>query len=129
MPTERRRKDAPRVPAILSEAESNYRSSREACTTRPQRDASILDKPTLGHGEDRMHVSESLLLTRSEIEALTCYKRPCDQLRELHRQGFMRARKALTGGVILERAHYDSVCRGLQPAERPRVRPPRLKMA
>lgn len=39
------------------------------------------------------------------------YKRPGDQLAELHRQGFYRARIAkVTGEVILERAHYDAVC-------------------
>jgi hypothetical protein len=65
-----------------------------------------------------------------EIQRLTGYKRPADQLRELHRQGFWRARRArVTGEVILERPHYDSVASGLQPAGRPTVRQPKLRLA
>jgi hypothetical protein len=41
------------------------------------------------------------------------YKRRSDQLVELHRQGFYRARIGkVTGQVILERAHYDAICAG-----------------
>lgn len=63
-----------------------------------------------------------LILTPDELVALTGYRRPSDQLRELQRRGFGRARIGATGSVILERAHYEAVCRGQQPAERPRVR-------
>jgi hypothetical protein len=66
-------------------------------------------------------------LSPEEIFGLTGYKRPADQLRELHDQGFYRARLAkTTGDVILERPHYDAVSAGLQPgaqaAHRPQVR-------
>ncbi len=55
------------------------------------------------------------------------YKRPADQLRELHRRGFYRAyRSKVTGEVVLERPHYDSVSQGLggaaNDAPRPKVR-------
>lgn len=68
-------------------------------------------------------------LPAEAIERLTGYKRPADQLRELHRQGFWRARLAkVTRQVVLERPHYDAVAAGLQPgaqpASRPKVRPP-----
>lgn len=72
-----------------------------------------------------------LTLSREEIQRLTGgYKRASDQLAELHRQGFFRARLGrVTGQVILERAHYDAVCAGAMahmqaPAgPRPRLRP------
>lgn len=78
--------------------------------------------------------AEAPTLLKAEIERLTGYKRPADQLRELHRQGFWRARRAkVTGEVVLERPHYDAVAAGLQPgslpATRPQVRPPRLRLA
>lgn len=54
-----------------------------------------------------------LTLTREEIEGLTGYKRPAEQLRELHRLGFFRARRGrVSGEVILERAHVESVAAG-----------------
>lgn len=61
------------------------------------------------------------------IERLTGYKRPADQLRELHNLGFWRARRAkVTGEVVLERPHYDAVCGNLFPgatsAHRPKLR-------
>lgn len=69
-----------------------------------------------------------LLLTTDELVALTGYRRPADQVRELQRQGFTRARRGPAGDTVLERAHYEAVCRGTQ-AERPRVRPPQLRRA
>lgn len=62
-----------------------------------------------------------------QIQRMTGYKRPADQLRELHNQGFYRARLAkVTGEVVLERPHYDAVARGLggaaNDASRPKVR-------
>lgn len=77
------------------------------------------------------------ILSQEEIEAITGgYKRPGDQLRELHAQGFFRARIGrVTGKVILERPHYDAVATG-QPAasgsagkapRRPKVRVPQLR--
>jgi hypothetical protein len=68
------------------------------------------------------------ILPAAEIQRLTGYKRPSDQLRELHRQGFYRARRAkVTGEVILERPHYDAVAAGLQP--RTSGRQPKLHLA
>lgn len=57
------------------------------------------------------------------------YKRPGDQLRELHRLGFWRARLAkVTNEVILERPHYDAVSQGAggaaNDAGRPKLRKP-----
>ena len=70
-------------------------------------------------------------LLPAELQAVTGgYKRPGDQLRELHRQGFYRARiGAVSGQVVLERAHYDAVCAGMGPAQAaaPRVRQPQLR--
>jgi hypothetical protein len=68
-----------------------------------------------------------VVLSAQEVQELAGgYKRPGDQLRELQRQGFHRARLGrVTGQVILERAHYDAVCAGAvqSGSERPRVRP------
>jgi Domain of unknown function (DUF4224) len=70
-----------------------------------------------------------LTLTPDELVTLTGYRRAHEQLAELQRQGFHRARRSLaTGAVILERAHFEAVCRG-EHAERPKVRPPRLRGA
>lgn len=73
-----------------------------------------------------------LLLSAAEIERLTSYTRPAEQLVELHRQGFHRARRNRLGEIVLERAHYDAVCRSVgaaandEPAgPRPKVRPVR----
>lgn len=65
----------------------------------------------------------SLVLTAPELEELTRYKRPGEQLAELQRRGFHRARKARDGSVVLERAHFEAVCAGAVLATRePRVR-------
>lgn len=73
----------------------------------------------------------NLVLSRSELHQVTGYKRPGDQLAELRRQGFYRARfSKVLGEVILERAHYDAVCAGRALAaepDRPRVRIPQLR--
>lgn len=64
------------------------------------------------------------ILSEDEVRALTGYAKPSAQLRELHRQGFFRARRArMAGRIILERAHYEAVCRGMAaPESRPRPR-------
>lgn len=66
------------------------------------------------------------VLSEEEIRALTGYSMPSAQLRELHRQGFYRARRArLAGRIILERAHYLTVCGGevpTAPVHRPKLR-------
>lgn len=54
-----------------------------------------------------------LTLSADEIIDLTGgYVLPAKQLAELRQQGFWRARRSrLDGRVILERPHYDAVCR------------------
>jgi hypothetical protein len=52
-------------------------------------------------------------LSEEELIELTDYRQPAKQLEVLREQGFWRARRSLvTGGVILERAHYEAVCAG-----------------
>ena len=65
-----------------------------------------------------------IILDADELESVTGYKTPKRQVKVLHRQGFYRARIAVTGNVILERAHYDAVCAGEIPAKAPTVRNP-----
>jgi hypothetical protein len=65
-----------------------------------------------------------LVLSPDELASLTGYKRPADQLRELHARGFYRARLGkVTRSVILERTHYDTVCAGTGPANQDKYRP------
>ena len=65
-----------------------------------------------------------IALSADEIASVTGYKRPADQLAELHRQGFYRARRSpTTGRIIVERAHFDAVCAGAISTPSPRVRP------
>lgn len=64
-----------------------------------------------------------IVLAEAELIAITGYKQRGPQLKELHRQGFHRARLGRLGGVILERAHYEAVCGGQVERERPKVRP------
>lgn len=53
-----------------------------------------------------------LLLTSAEIRALTGeLTLPRCQVRRLQERGFVRARLE-RGRVVLERAHYEAVCRG-----------------
>lgn len=72
----------------------------------------------------------AVILTQTEIEQLTGYRRASLQLKHLHAQGFWRARISKLGNVILEREHYQAVCRGDTAAndpKRPQLRPvPRL---
>lgn len=71
----------------------------------------------------------TIILTSEELADVTGYRTPKRQLEDLHRQGFYRARIAVTGNVILERAHYDAVCAGNKPAKEPTVRNPFLRLA
>lgn len=75
----------------------------------------------------------SILLSDAEIAELTGHlQKPRCQVNLLQKRGFERARVE-RGKVILERAHYEAVCRGefARPAQkrdtaagdRPRVRP------
>ena len=43
----------------------------------------------------------TIILNSDELEGVTGYRTPKRQLAELHRQGFYRARIAVTGNVIL----------------------------
>jgi len=52
-----------------------------------------------------------LVLSADEILALTQVTLPRCQVRRLQEQGFVRAR-LVRGKAVLERAHYDAVCRG-----------------
>jgi hypothetical protein len=63
-----------------------------------------------------------LTLTPSELQLLTGYKRPAEQLAELHRRGFSRAYRNRLGVIVLERSHYDAVTRGAIVAPRPKLR-------
>lgn len=68
-------------------------------------------------------IDELLTLSEAEIERVTGYRRPSDQLTELRAQGFHRARKSPTSGrIIVERAHFNAVCRGELDPEQPQVR-------
>lgn len=71
----------------------------------------------------------SVVLSAHEIEELTGYRRAGDQLTELKAQGFHRARRNAAGHVVLERPHFEAVCRGIHGAaaegEVPRLRPVR----
>jgi hypothetical protein len=58
-----------------------------------------------------MHSAE-IELSRDELRSLTGYRRPAEQLIELHKRGFHRAYRNAAGRLILERAHYEAVCRG-----------------
>lgn len=77
----------------------------------------------------------SVTLSPAEVAAASGgYKRPAEQLRELHRRGFWRAyRSKVTGEVVLERPHYDAVAAGLEQGQRqenrPKVRQPALRAA
>ena len=64
-----------------------------------------------------------ITLTADEIRELTRYDRPAFQLRELQQRGFSRA-YIRAGAVVLERAHYEAVCRGTEEQRRGRVKPP-----
>ena len=60
-----------------------------------------------------------ITLSPAEMVAITGYELPCKQLGVLHKRGFHRAYIPKGGGgVVLERAHYEAVCRG--ESEKPR---------
>lgn len=70
-----------------------------------------------------MSDAPSIVLAAAEVAAITGYSQPAKQLAELRRQGFWRARRSITGAVVLERAHYEAVCRGeATPSNVPRLR-------
>lgn len=65
-----------------------------------------------------MRDDAEIALTEAELKRITGYELPCKQLAVLHNRGFHRAYIARRGGVVLERTHYDAVCKG--NAEKPR---------
>ena len=72
----------------------------------------------------------TLTLSTDELHALTGYRRGADQLRELHRLGFWRARRSpTTGAVILEREHYAAVVAGGDAKPARQSPTPRLRLA
>lgn len=76
-----------------------------------------------------METATSLILSAEEIQTVTRYRQPAAQLRELHRQGFWRARRSrATGEVILERAHYEAVCTDAPTRKGGRREPPPLDL-
>lgn len=68
-------------------------------------------------------MTTSLILDQAELEAITGYRQPSRQLLELHRQGFLRARRNRLGEVVLERGHYDAVVAGHMASAEQRARP------
>jgi hypothetical protein len=61
---------------------------------------------------------DDLLLTPEEIKRVSGYTQQSKQIEELKRRGFWRVRRgAVTGEVILERAHYEAVCMGIEAAQ------------
>lgn len=71
----------------------------------------------------------SITLSERELVDLTGYRQPSKQLAELLRMGFWRARRSVLGDVVLERAHYDAVCRGVEAAPAAAKRRPQLRLA
>ncbi|CAA2107749.1 hypothetical protein [Variovorax paradoxus] len=57
-------------------------------------------------------MSDSVVLDKDEIEALTGYQVSTKQLDVLRRRGFHRAFINRKGLVVLERTHYEAVSRG-----------------
>lgn len=58
-----------------------------------------------------MTVQTTLVLQSEELLQLTGYRAPTKQLEVLHKRGFSRAFIGRRG-VVLERAHFEAVCRG-----------------
>ena len=78
-----------------------------------------------------MSQQPELILSDAELIAVTGYRRAHEQLRALHERGFWLARRSPTGGVLLDRAHYEAVCSGAVQAVhyQPTRRKPQLRLA
>lgn len=63
------------------------------------------------------------ILSPMELEAITGYRAPACQLRVLLSRGYWRAYRDRLGRVVLERPHYDAVCRGQDSKPQERARP------
>ena len=72
-----------------------------------------------------------LILGSDELQALTgrSSRRPALQLEVLLQRGFWRAHVNAGGRLVLERAHYEAVCRGDAERKRPQITPPRALLA
>lgn len=73
---------------------------------------------------DSVTAPAGLTLSPAELSDLTRYQQPKKQLAILHLRGFARAYLDHSGQVVLERAHFEAVCRGESQPARPRVKPP-----
>lgn len=74
------------------------------------------------------HRDGDLMLNKEELYKLTGYKRPSDQITELHRRGFYRATLSKNETtVFLERAHFQAVCIGTKVSNDPKVRMPAVR--
>ena len=60
-------------------------------------------------------------LSEAELTAITGYEQPAKQINVLHSRGFARAWIGRHGRVILERTHYDAVCRNEYAQPKPRL--------
>ncbi|MCK9687356.1 hypothetical protein [Scleromatobacter humisilvae] len=101
---------------------------------QPHDQTEIGTSPAPGQAALAQSNSDRLLLTAEEVSAVTGYVKPALQVRELHKQGFIRARVNVRNEVILERAYFDAICRGVAVAtqaapERPRIVPPLRRAA
>ena len=65
----------------------------------------------------------TLTLNKDELRDLTGYEQPSKQLAELHRRGFHRAYIG-RHGLVLERAHYEAICRGETQRPKPKINIP-----
>lgn len=61
----------------------------------------------------------SAILSDKELEEITGYTSPNQQLNVLHQRGFVRAFRSRHGNVILEQPHFQAVCRGVYGGSAP----------
>ena len=81
-----------------------------------------MDRQIVTGQATRAAAHDDLLLSETELSRLTGYRRPHEQLAELHRRGFHRAHRDRLGRVVLTRAHYDAVERGEISRPKPQLR-------
>lgn len=68
-------------------------------------------------------MSDSVILDKDELAALTGYQVSTKQLDVLRRRGFHRAFINRKGMVVLERTHYEAVSRGdVQATGKPKAK-------
>jgi Domain of unknown function (DUF4224) len=65
--------------------------------------------PNVLHEEGGM--TSDVIMTALELKLLTGYSQPCKQLEVLRARGFHRAIVGREGQVLLERPHFEAVCR------------------